>query len=674
MFRIPFVSAILLGVITAIVPGVRAAETVSVLLKGSDTGRTFQGVGAVSAGASTRLLYDYAEPYRSDVLDFLFRPGFGAAFQHLKVEIGGGENSTCGSEPSHAVTRDELAHPKARGYEFWLMREARNRNPRVMLDCLPWCYPGWIRGRFSQDATDWFVAFLETARKQYGMEVDWVSAAQNENGTDRDWIVKSVRPTLDRKGFGSVKIQAPDCDKQYWAVFDEFEKDPAYRDAVDAVGYHYVNGREPWNVDQVSRRDTTAKAKASDKQLWASEEWSMSGGKWDGTGAMFLARLINKLYVRDRICKTEIWCPIASIYAGLPWSDTGAMQADSPWSGHYAVWPAVWAVAHTTQFAQPGWKYLDGGCGQIDPKTWKGTYVSLRGPRTGDWSLIVCTDGPTTLRISVSDGLKTGPVHVWQSDAQDQFVKLDDIPSAQGVLAVRLHGNSVYTLTTTTGQRKGAPAHAIPAAKPFPFPCRDDFKSYKPGETPRYFSDQKGTFEVCDEPGHGRCLKQIVPQQGIMWEYHAHRRQAVHGLRRPAMEGLFAFRRRADCGRRRRTRRAVRRPEPAFVPLDPGERRLLEAQVPGAYPRLGHDPRLRGVRVAFHETRAARNGDPRDDRRSSDCRGQGFLAVERHAVPGQHLRRQPVRQPDGRAIGPRFAPVPRPPLRARSGSVVRRFG
>ena len=43
-------------------------------------------------------------------------------------------------------------------------------------------------------------------------------------------------------------------------MFDEFEKDPAYRDAVDAVGYHYVNGREPWNIDQVSRRDTTPKA------------------------------------------------------------------------------------------------------------------------------------------------------------------------------------------------------------------------------------------------------------------------------------------------------------------------------------------------------------------------------------------------------------------------------
>lgn len=245
----------------------------------------------------------------------------------------------------------------------------------------------------------------------------------------------------------------------------------------------------------------------------------MSGRTWDGAGAMYLARLINKFYLCDRICKTELWCPIDSIYEGLPWSDTGAMQADTPWSGHYTAWPAIWAVAHTTQFAQPGWKYLDGGCGQIDPKTWKGTYVSLKDPRTGDWSLIVCTDGPATLRISVSDGLKTGPVHIWRSDAQDQFVKLDDVPSAQGVLTVALQGNSIYSLTTTTGQRKGAPAHAIPADTPFPFPYRDDFESYKPGETPRYFSDQKGTFEVCDWPGHGKCLKQIVPQQGIMWEY-----------------------------------------------------------------------------------------------------------------------------------------------------------
>ena len=61
------------------------------------------------------------------------------------------------------------------------------------------------------------------------------------------------------------------------------------------MGYHYVDGREPWQIDQRAGRDATEKAKRSGKSLWASEEWSMSGGTWDGTGAMFLARLINKL-------------------------------------------------------------------------------------------------------------------------------------------------------------------------------------------------------------------------------------------------------------------------------------------------------------------------------------------------------------------------------------------
>ena len=503
-------SLVLVGLTTS-------AATVTVSLDAKDTGRVFEGIGAVSAGASTRLLYDYAEPYRSDVLDFLFKPKFGAGFQHLKVEIGGGENSTCGSEPSHAITRDELVQPKARGYEFWLMKEGRYRNPKLILDCLPWCYSGWMKDRFSQDSADWFRVFLDVAKTQYALDVDWISAAQNENGTDRDWIVKILRPTLNAKGYSKVKLQAPDDDSEYWQIFQTFASDPAYRDAVQAVGYHYMNGREPWQIDQVSKRDATPEAKRSGKPLWASEDWSMSGGTWDGTGALFSARLINKFYIRDRITKTELWCPIDSIYEGLPWSDTGVMQADRPWSGHYFVWPAVWAVAHTTQFAEPGWQYLDGGCGQLDPRTWKGSYVTLKDPATGDWSLIACTDGETTLTLKVGAGLKRGPVHVWKSDASTQFVQIQDFALVDGTLSIALTANSIYSLTTTVGQTKGH--HSIPADKSFPFPYAEDFESYAAGESPKYFSDQKGTFEVWEEPGHGKCLKQIVPQEGHMWEY-----------------------------------------------------------------------------------------------------------------------------------------------------------
>ena len=252
----------------------RKGGVVCITLDGNDKGRTFEGIGAVSAGASTDLLYDYQEPVRGHILDLLFRPKFGASFQHLKVEMGGGENSTCGSEPSHAISRDELANPVARGYEFWLMREARNRNPEVILECLPWSFPGWLKPDvFSQESAEYFAAYLAAARDQWGLEIDWVAAAENENGTDRDWLVNQVRPTLDAKGFTRVKIQGPDDNSGDWRIFEELQDDPEFDEAIDAVGYHYVTGKE-FTEDMVDGRGrpATAKAKASGKPLWASED------------------------------------------------------------------------------------------------------------------------------------------------------------------------------------------------------------------------------------------------------------------------------------------------------------------------------------------------------------------------------------------------------------------
>lgn len=494
---------------------------VTVSLSGSDQGRIFEGVGAVSAGASSRLLADYAEPYRSDILDFLFKPKFGAGFQHLKVEIGGGENSTCGSEPSHAISREELSQPKERGYELWLMKEARARQPGILLECLPWTYPAWVEGAFTPAATDWFVAFLDLARKQQ-TPLDWVSAAWNEKGTDRDWIVNSLRPTLDAKGYQAVRLQAPDDLDRYWQDFEKYGEDAAYQAAVTAVGYHYVNGREPWTIDQPGH-PATAKAKASGKPLWNSEEWSQSGKEWGGVGAFYAARVLNKMYVRDRITKTELWCPIAAFYPTLPWGGTGPMEASSPWSGHYTVWPGIWAIAHTTQFAQPGWQYLDHACGQISPATWKGTYVSLKDPATHDWSTIVCTDEAVRIAFKVGDDLKQGPVHVWHSNDKAQFVQEADLsPAKDGTYAAQLEAASIYSFTTSTGQTKGVATHPIPDDKPFPFPFQEDFKNYAAGQTPKYFSDYKGTFETVQDSDKGMCLTQIVPREGICWDGGMH--------------------------------------------------------------------------------------------------------------------------------------------------------
>ena len=64
------------------------SAALSLNLDGTTALHTFDGHGALSAGASSRLLWDYPEPQRTEVLDFLFKPNFGAMMSILKVEIG----------------------------------------------------------------------------------------------------------------------------------------------------------------------------------------------------------------------------------------------------------------------------------------------------------------------------------------------------------------------------------------------------------------------------------------------------------------------------------------------------------------------------------------------------------------------------------------------------------
>ncbi|MCX6872612.1 MAG: Ig-like domain-containing protein [Verrucomicrobia bacterium] len=480
-----------------------------IILDDADSGRVFEGIGAVSAGASTRNLADYPAKQKSEILDYMFKPKFGASLQHLKVEIGGGENSTCGSEPTHALTRAELTSPKPRGYEFWLMAEARKRNPKVILDCLPWSYPYWVPDRWSQEAADWFVAFLDCAKNHYGLKMDWVGGEQNELGYDLNWIVNTLRPTMDAHGYADVKLQGPELAGSYWMIFDSLVSNPAADNVIKAVSYHYPNSGDG------QAGQATQQAIASGKPLWDSEEFTVSGKSWGN--ALYWAQLLNKNYILNRITKTEMWSLLSGIYPGIAYSGTGLMQAHTPWSGYYEVWPAVWTTAHTTQFADPGWRYMDHACAQFDPANWAGSCVTLRNPATGDWSMIVCTNGPKNLQVQVAGKLSKGDVHVWKSNGQIQFEEQSLIHPTHNTFSVSLEGNSIYTLTTTTGQKKGA--HPVPPpAGDFPLPYKDDFESYPAGVTPKYTSDQKGTIETAKRAdGKGICLRQIVSKEGITW-------------------------------------------------------------------------------------------------------------------------------------------------------------
>lgn len=223
---------------------------------------------------------------------------------------------------------------------------------------------------------------------------------------------------------------------------------------------------------------------------------------------------------------------------------------------------------------------------------------------------------------------------------------------SDGAVTIDLEGDSIYTLTTTTGQHKGEPAHAIPAPRPFPLPYRDDFESYRPGDTPRYFTDQKGTFEVWDEPGHGKCLKQIVPREGIMWEY-------MRGIVKPY----------TVIGDQRWTDYALS----ADVRIDAGDVELggrygdqnklsyrwvltkdgkwklrYQEKVLASGAIAGFDAaQWHGMKIVFQGDRISGYIDGRLLARA------GRVAIQRHGLSSQYVRRQFVRQSDHNALTPR---------------------
>jgi O-glycosyl hydrolase len=485
-----------------------ADATSSITIDGTSGGRTFDGVGAVSGGGATsRLLLDYPEEERDEVLDYLFLPGYGASLDLLKVEVGGDTNSTDGSESSHAHARGEVNCNA--GYEWWLMKEAVERNPEMNLGGLAWGAPGWLSSYYSQDTIDYFIDWLDCAA-EHGLTIDNMGV-RNEREYESEWI-KEYRAALDAAGYEDVRIIASDeaARKGEWPIAVDMANDPELYDAVGLLGNHYSTG------------PSSATAQSLNKPLWISEGGPWSGEWGAGGSARSIPSLLNHAYIEGRITGVQIWNLLTAYYDGLSISDAGLMRSNTPWSGAYQVQSAIWAVAQSTQFTEPGWQYLDASSGYLDGEGREnGSYVSLRSPDGEDWSTVIESIGTTEARdvsLSVTGGLAAGDLHVWQTTADDWFVQQPDlVPAADGTYTLTVPANSTVTVTTTAGQAKGDAVGAPESA--FPFPYRNDLSDGGPsGQTP-YFSQMEGAYEERDCQGgrEGTCLTQVSPQPAIGW-------------------------------------------------------------------------------------------------------------------------------------------------------------
>jgi galactosylceramidase len=484
----------------------------TIRLNGNAGGKRFDGIGIVNGGGATSvLLKDYPEPQRSQILDLVFKPKFGASVSALFIEIPGDGNSTQGSMPSHMRTRDDLNY--YRGYTWWFLLEAKKRNPSLSLDGTAWSAPGWIgNGEFwSQDAADYYVKWVEGLRNVYGLEFDAIGC-RNEKGANFDFV-KRLRATLNAHGFEKIKIHAFDnWPNNKFDFVKELLTDEKLGDSIDIISGHILG------TDAPASADVQEMAARMYKPIWNTEEHVYKKG-FDC--AISIVEAFNESFIRSGATKVVNWYDIAGVYPVEPYSEDPAMiLARSPWSGNYEIREALWGYAHYGQFTEVGWQYINGGQGEL---AGGGSFVSLKSP-SDDYSIIIETKeakASQQIQFMIDGGLSTKGLSVWRSNAREQFIRQTDIKSVNGNLTLFVDSNSIYTLTTTTGQRKGGFAN-VPVAKPFPFPYRESFDQYSApkvrGYLPKYTADIAEVFEIVGCPNRkGKCLRQVIPVAPISW-------------------------------------------------------------------------------------------------------------------------------------------------------------
>jgi hypothetical protein len=392
------------------------------------------------------------------------------------------------------------------------MEQAKARNPNVKLAALAWGAPGWIGNGtfFSTDMINYYVAWLDCARNSHGLTIDYLGG-WNERGYTKAWY-QQLKSTLNSRGYSNVQVVADDTS---FNPANDVVSDPAFAAAVDVLGSHYVCGYRGPQTNCPS----TANALASGKKIWASE----NGSDDYNAGATALARGINRGYIDGRMTAYINWPVIAAITPNIPFPTMGVALAAQPWSGNYSVGKNAWVMAQTTQFTAPGWRYLDSASGYLGGSRSNGSYVTLRSPSTGDYSVVIETMDATAAQsftATVTGGLSTGTVRVWSTavNGTDNLVRGADLTPSGGTFTLNLQPGRVYTLTTTTGQGKSTATS--PAAASFALPYTDSYDGYAVGREAKYLADMQGAFEVtaCGGGRTGRCVRQMSPRAPITWD------------------------------------------------------------------------------------------------------------------------------------------------------------
>ena len=485
----------------------------SIVFNGSALGIRYDGYWAMAVNGAARLLFEYAEPARTELLDLFFTPrGVGTAWQGLKVEIGGDVESSYGSMTSFMHTSNVSEASFTRGVIWWLIVEARKRNPKLPLAALSWGMPSWVGNgtTLSPGGGAYHVDWLLGAKKHYNLTFDFVGI-WNEAPWTADYIIL-FRKQLDDAGLHSTQIMAADGDT---SVIKAAQRNATLAAAIGAFGVH---------TSKMMSIDTLG------KPYYESENDIVDGPmpQWNGSNRVglhwpkqFISNVVEANGTAAMLCAfAHGWSQ------NLGRHNHGPAMLNDPWSGFYQLGAGFFTQAHVTQFTVA---FEDRFVGSAIEKDKHGkdrvSYAALASHDGAEITVVATNedvDSAQLLEFTLVGALKESlcqssasaengepPRNVlerWQSNSSSYFTRVEDLTLSISncSASVMLPPGSVTTLSSRVGVAGWVKDYEVPARTRWKLPYAAAYAT-QTLETPcEMLSPIYGSFEVTAGPGFHR--------------------------------------------------------------------------------------------------------------------------------------------------------------------------
>lgn len=487
----------------------------------------FRGMGCTTASGSSKLLLDYKllhpEVY-NEILNLLFKKGYGAELSHIRIEIGSDVNSVSGTESS-IMRYEDSENNVLNSSGFIFASDALKVNPEITIELMHCGEPFWVKNAFSESKRNgyrarytWYLETIKSAFKNLGMKIDYISPQRNgEEISDSEWLIYfSKRLKSEKRKFydySKIKIISSNCT-------EEMLKNDAFRKSTDVVSFRNNahafenNSKEIWYCD--------GRPSGNVPKFAINSNASGISGKNSITD---VASEIIKAFSVKKMTMYQFFPAVSGFYNGTSHFPSQLITANSPWSAYYSINSSFFMTMHFTRFAEKGWRFIENipeECVVLMPEN-KSEITAVFCNNTSKSKGYSIDVSALNMDERIFNIIETKSPQFEHHYASNWFRKTSAKKPFKSRLYLEVKAGSILTLTTLDASFvKGTDTVKIPLFKKkrLELPYKDsflypEFFAETRGNAPLLTTDSGGCFEISGSVLQQKVRKDMLPENSV---------------------------------------------------------------------------------------------------------------------------------------------------------------